>query len=48
MYFVAKSDFSGHHTFSATYAEHLQHAKEYQTALNELILKKQNAVKIPL
>ena len=48
MYFVAKSDFSGHHTFSSTYAEHLQHAKEYQKALDELILKKQNAVKIPL
>ena len=44
MYFVAKSDFSGHHTFSATYAEHLQHAKEYQKALDTLILRKQNAV----
>ncbi len=43
MYFVAKNDFSGHHTFSVTYAEHLQHAKEYSKALDELILRKQNA-----
>lgn len=48
LYFVAKSDFSGHHTFSATYAEHLQHAKEYQKALDELILRKQNAVNTAL
>ena len=43
MYFVAKSDFSGHHTFSSNYTEHLQRAKEYQKALDELILQKQNA-----
>lgn len=48
MYFVAKSDFSGYHTFSSTYAEHLQHAKEYQKALDELILRKQNAAKSDL
>jgi len=48
MYFVAKSDFSGHHTFSTTYTEHLQHAKEYQKALDELILRKQNAAKTAL
>jgi len=41
LYFVAASDFSGGHTFSNTYAEHLQHAKEYQKALDELILRKQ-------
>jgi len=34
-YFVAKPDFSGYHTFSQTYAEHLRKAKEYQQALNE-------------
>jgi UPF0755 protein len=45
MYFVAKSDFSGYHTFSSNYAQHLQHAKEYQKALDELILRKQNAHK---
>lgn len=41
LFFVARSDFSGHHTFSTNYAEHLQHAKEYQKALDELILRKQ-------
>jgi UPF0755 protein len=45
MFFVAKSDFSGYHTFSSNYAEHLQHAKEYQKALDELILRKQNQAK---
>ncbi len=34
-YFVAKSDFSGYHTFSNTYAEHLQHAKEFSKAQDE-------------
>ncbi len=48
MYFVAKSDFSGHHTFSSNYTEHLQHAKEYQKALDTLILQKQNATKTAL
>ena len=44
-FFVAKSDFSGYHTFSNNYAEHLQHAKEYQTALDQLLLQKQNESK---
>ncbi len=48
MYFVARSDFSGYHTFSNNYTEHLQRAKEYQKALNELILRKQNAAKTVL
>ena len=34
-YFVAKPDFSGYHTFSTTYAEHIRKAREYQEALNE-------------
>lgn len=48
MYFVAKSDFSGHHTFSNNYTEHLQRAREYQKALDTLILRKQNAAKTAL
>jgi UPF0755 protein len=48
MFFVAKSDFSGYHTFSTSYAEHLQHAKEYQKALDELILRKQQNAKAAL
>lgn len=48
MYFVAKKDFSGHHTFSNSYSEHLQRAKEYQKALDTFILQKQNAAKIAL
>jgi UPF0755 protein len=42
-FFVAKSDFSGYHTFSTNYAQHLQYAKEYQKALDELILRKKNS-----
>lgn len=45
MFFVAKSDFSGYHTFSNNFAEHLQHAKEYQKALDELLLQKQSEPK---
>lgn len=35
LYFVAKSDFSGRHVFSATYEEHLIKAKEFQQAQDE-------------
>ena len=41
MFFVAKSDFSGYHTFSNTYAEHLQHAKEFSKAQDEQALIRQ-------
>ncbi len=41
LFFVAKSDFSGYHHFSTTFAEHEQYAKEYQRALDELMQKKQ-------
>jgi UPF0755 protein len=43
IFFVAKSDFSGYHVFSSNYAEHQQYAKEYQKALDEWMLKKQNS-----
>jgi UPF0755 protein len=35
LYFVAKSDFSGYHHFSATFEEHSKFAKEYQLKLDE-------------
>ncbi len=35
LYFVAKSDFSGRHVFSATYEEHLVKAKAFQDAQDE-------------
>lgn len=41
IFFVAKPDFNGYSNFAATYEEHLKFAKEYQTALDELIRKKQ-------
>ena len=40
LYFVAKSDFSGAHVFTASYDDHLKYAKEYQQALNEQIEKR--------
>ncbi|WEK34887.1 MAG: endolytic transglycosylase MltG [Candidatus Pseudobacter hemicellulosilyticus] len=36
IYFVAKSDFSGRHTFSETYQEHLKNAKAFQKALDSV------------
>lgn len=40
LYFVAKSDFSGSHVFTASYSDHLKYAKEYQRALNVEMEKK--------
>ncbi len=43
LFFVARSDFSGYHHFSSTYAEHEQYAKQYQQALNERVAAQQKA-----
>lgn len=40
LFFVARSDFSGYHTFTTNYADHLKYAREYQKALDELIEKR--------
>jgi UPF0755 protein len=40
LYFVAKSDFSGGHIFTASYSDHIKYAKEYQQALNKEMEKK--------
>ena len=42
LFFVAKPDFRGLSNFATTYAEHLIFAKQYQQALDSLILAKKN------
>jgi UPF0755 protein len=41
LFFVAKSDFSGHHHFSSNYAEHMEYARAYQKALDAYMARKQ-------
>ncbi len=40
LFFVAKPDFSGYSNFATNYEQHLQYAKAYQQALNQLMLQK--------
>jgi len=41
LFFVANSNFNGYHHFSSSFAEHSKYAKEYQKALDEYMIRKQ-------
>jgi UPF0755 protein len=43
LFFVAKSDFSGYHTFTSNFTDHIKYAKEYQKALDEYLARKKNS-----
>ncbi|MDR1416213.1 MAG: endolytic transglycosylase MltG, partial [Prevotellaceae bacterium] len=36
IFFCAKADFSGYHSFSKTFAQHVSNATAYQRALNRM------------
>ena len=36
LYFAAKEDFSGYHNFAKTHSEHINNARKYREALNEM------------
>ncbi|KAI9450000.1 aminodeoxychorismate lyase [Russula earlei] len=40
LFFVASSEFNGHHHFSSNFAEHSQYAKQYQAALTARMAEK--------
>ncbi|MCX6272033.1 MAG: endolytic transglycosylase MltG [Bacteroidetes bacterium] len=40
LYFCAKSDLSGYHNFSKTLAQHMVYAREYQSAMNRMNIKR--------
>jgi len=40
LFFVAKPDLNGYSNFASNYSEHMKYAKEYQKALDILMLKK--------
>lgn len=40
LFFVAKSDLNGYSNFASNYTEHMKYAKEYQQALDSLMIEK--------
>jgi UPF0755 protein len=40
IFFVARSDFSGYHTFTTNFTDHSRYAREYQDSLNAYLIRK--------